>query len=321
MKISIALSTFLVSSLILLASFAPAFVLSNSLLAPDMNVAGINGSSVSSTNWSGYAVTGPTGSVTTVSGSWIVPAVTGTNTAFVANWVGIDGYSSSTVEQTGTLSATGNYQAYGITTAYSAWYEFYPAGMVIISNPVLPGDVLYATVTCTGTSGAPIASDLLTPITSTSLASTPITSNAFVNRFPGPSKSSSTFVVTITDYGPYSSTGSYPAYVWTYSHTGTVTNAARSSAEWIVEAPSSSSGVLPLATFSAAPFGQVNTRFTSSPNCYATVSSKNAPIGSFSYNTITMVKVTGSFRHTTTTPIATPSALDSTGTSFTVTEP
>jgi hypothetical protein len=36
-----------------------------------------HGKMTTSTNWSGYAVTDPTGSVTDVSGSWIVPAIVG----------------------------------------------------------------------------------------------------------------------------------------------------------------------------------------------------------------------------------------------------
>src|SRR5690348_12236358 len=59
-----------------------------------------------STNWSGYAVTGPNGSVSSVQGSWIVPSVTCAkhSATYSSYWVGIDGFSSGTVEQTGTDS-------------------------------------------------------------------------------------------------------------------------------------------------------------------------------------------------------------------------
>ena len=58
---------------------------------------------VESTNWAGYAVVGS--DVSDVVGTWIQPAVTcSSQTAYVATWVGIDGYSSDTVEQTGTLA-------------------------------------------------------------------------------------------------------------------------------------------------------------------------------------------------------------------------
>jgi hypothetical protein len=54
---------------------------------------------VCSTNWSGFAVTAPTGSVSNVEGSWIVPAVSRSRgSTYSSYWVGIDGYSSSTVE-------------------------------------------------------------------------------------------------------------------------------------------------------------------------------------------------------------------------------
>src|SRR5262245_16449591 len=62
-------------------------------------------SNLTSTNWSGYAVTGAPGSITRVKGSWTVPAVQGPCTAqFQASsfWVGIDGFMSNTVEQIGT---------------------------------------------------------------------------------------------------------------------------------------------------------------------------------------------------------------------------
>jgi hypothetical protein len=102
--------------------------------------------SVISDDWSGYAVTGPVGSVTAVTGSWVVPAATcndkeqrNTGASF---WVGIDGYTSATVEQIGTDSDCNN--GAGI---YYAWYEFVPAqGTKITSITVQPGDVMDASV-------------------------------------------------------------------------------------------------------------------------------------------------------------------------------
>src|SRR5690349_21475645 len=60
-----------------------------------------------STNWSGYAVTGNPGSVTDARASWVVPAIQGACPAtnqYSSFWVGIDGYSDNSVEQTGTDS-------------------------------------------------------------------------------------------------------------------------------------------------------------------------------------------------------------------------
>jgi hypothetical protein len=102
--------------------------------------------SVESENWSGYAVTGS--AFTVASGSWTVPTVNCSKTpsTYSSFWVGIDGYSSSTVEQTGTDS-----DCSGSTARYYAWYEFYPAGSVVISSvPVSPGNKMSASVTYSG---------------------------------------------------------------------------------------------------------------------------------------------------------------------------
>jgi hypothetical protein len=96
-----------------------------------------------SSNWSGYAVTG--GTYTSVSASWVQPAVNCSSTAYSSFWVGIDGDTSNTVEQTGTES-----DCNGSTPVYSAWYEMYPKFPTNYSNPVAPGDHFTATVTTDG---------------------------------------------------------------------------------------------------------------------------------------------------------------------------
>src|SRR3989475_12545199 len=94
-----------------------------------------------SLNWSGYAVTGPAGSVTDAKGSWIVPSVTCSSAASYSSfWVGINGFGSNTVEQTGTDSDCQS----GIPTYY-AWYEFYPGPAFLITGiTVRPGDRISA---------------------------------------------------------------------------------------------------------------------------------------------------------------------------------
>jgi hypothetical protein len=96
------------------------------------------------TNWSGYVaatdINRPkTGSVSEVIGTWIVPQVSATASAtYCSDWVGIDGWTSATVEQLGT-------QAYSMAgqTAYSAWCEMYPAYPTYITTmTVSPGDVM-----------------------------------------------------------------------------------------------------------------------------------------------------------------------------------
>jgi hypothetical protein len=101
---------------------------------------------VESENWSGYAVTGS--SFTQAKGSWTVPAVNcsvtrGTYSSF---WVGLDGYSSNTVEQTGTDS-----DCNGSRPTYYAWYEFYPNPSELVRGlEISPGNQITAEVSYSG---------------------------------------------------------------------------------------------------------------------------------------------------------------------------
>jgi hypothetical protein len=101
-----------------------------------------------SSNWSGYAVASTLQSpakdaVTNVQGSWIVPAVTCTRTStYSSMWVGIDGYSDATVEQTGTEQ---DCSGRGVPSYY-AWYEIYPHSMVRTPLAVTPGNTINAAV-------------------------------------------------------------------------------------------------------------------------------------------------------------------------------
>jgi hypothetical protein len=99
--------------------------------------------SSTSTNWSGYAVTGSR--YTSVSASWTEPSVSCSGTAYSSFWVGLDGDTSSTVEQTGTDA-----DCSGTSPQYYAWYEMYPKFPVNFSNPVSRGDKLTASVTSNG---------------------------------------------------------------------------------------------------------------------------------------------------------------------------
>lgn len=105
-----------------------------------------------SLNWSGYAaITGssdspnPTyGSVKSVFGTWIVPAVTANpnGDTYSSSWIGIDGYVNATVEQIGTEQdmINGNQINY-------AWFDLYPADTQVIEGfPVNVGDVIEGSV-------------------------------------------------------------------------------------------------------------------------------------------------------------------------------
>jgi hypothetical protein len=209
-----------------------------------------------SSNWSGYAVetslvSPQSGAVSDVKGSWIIPSVSGvvTPNAYSAFWIGIDGYSSNSVEQIGTSSDTSSG-----TARYYAWYEMYPKYPVTIRMTIHVGDNVSAEVQYTGN-----------------------------NRFK----------LSITDV----TTGA------SFSTTQTLRNARRSSAEWVAEAPSSRSGVLPLADFGTAYFS----------NCQATLKGHTGTISdaTWQYDAITMA--------TSGTTKAQPSLLSNGGASFSVT--
>jgi hypothetical protein len=204
---------------------------------------------VEASNWSGYADTG-TG-YSKVSSSWTEPSVTcGTSRSYAAFWVGIDGYSSNSVEQGGTLAECYKDRAY-----YMTWWEHYPTNAIqSVGYTVAPGDKITASVVRSGT----------------------------------------TYTVSVTD-------ATHPANSFSHTFTCSSSSCADTSAEWIAEAPSGSNGVLPLAHFS---------KWTTSGAAVATTS-KSGSISSFPDFEITMVGA-----HDTK---ATPSALNSAGTSFSVT--
>ena len=120
-----------------------------------------------SLNWSGFADTSATSTpadFTYVSGRWTIPSVScpggpyRTQGAYIANWVGIDGFTDSTVEQLGTGA-----QCFEGVLYYYVWYEMFPGGTVEEGTPACinnnvncpkPGDQISASVAVTpGTSG------------------------------------------------------------------------------------------------------------------------------------------------------------------------
>jgi hypothetical protein len=122
------------------------------ILHPPVSIRSVRHDNVSSTNWSGYAVQSAS-QFTEATGSWIQPASTCSSlgATYSSFWVGIDGYTTSSVEQLGTDSdCTGRNKP-----SYYAWWEMYPANSVSLSKstyPVQQGDTLTATVSRSGTS-------------------------------------------------------------------------------------------------------------------------------------------------------------------------
>jgi hypothetical protein len=102
---------------------------------------------ITSYNWAGYADSSTTtGEFTQVSGAWTVPSVTCTKEdRITSDWVGLDGLTSSTVEQDGTVS-----QCFEGDAIYYSWYEMYPAGTIEVGATVAAGDKISASVARSG---------------------------------------------------------------------------------------------------------------------------------------------------------------------------
>lgn len=132
------LSVISVAAVVSVGASSAAGASSRVMTAPNHKI-----SNSTSSNWSGYAVTG--GTYTRVTSTWVQPSVRCNGTAYSSFWVGIDGDTSGTVEQTGTEA-----DCSGSTPRYSAWYEMYPKFPVNYSNPVVPGDHFTGTVTTDG---------------------------------------------------------------------------------------------------------------------------------------------------------------------------
>lgn len=122
-----------------------------------------------SENWGGYAVIGS--DFTDATGTWTVPAVDCTSdpNSSASFWVGIDGWTNSTVEQTGTDS-----DCDGTHASYYAWIEFAPkAGITITSVPVSPGDQMSGEVSYNGSQFVVTTTNTTTGATYTMTATVP----------------------------------------------------------------------------------------------------------------------------------------------------
>ena len=110
------------------------------------SVANAANAGATSENWAGYTSAGGAGMFTSVSASWVQPAVTCTATdTFSSFWVGLDGDGTNSVEQTGTEA-----DCNGGAAAYQGWFEMFPAAPVFYTNPVQPGDAMSASAVANG---------------------------------------------------------------------------------------------------------------------------------------------------------------------------
>ena len=158
-----------------------------------------------STNWSGYTDT--TGRFTKASASWTQPAGhCSSGQQFAAFWVGIDGFNSSTVEQTGS-----EVDCVGRTAEYVAWFEMFPGPSENYSNTVRAGDHFNATVTFNGGESFTLFIQDTTQgwshSTNASLGSTPGLSSAEVIA-EAPCCTSSGGILPLTNFGTANFTGS-----------------------------------------------------------------------------------------------------------------
>jgi hypothetical protein len=157
-------------------------------------------SNSTSTNWSGYAVTGNT--FKSVSASWTEPTVSCSATAYSSFWVGLDGDTSSTVEQTGTDA-----DCSGSTPQYYAWTEMYPKFPVNLSYTVRPGDKMSASVTTNGSGSFTLtisdSTQNWTSTTSARLKSAKLASAEVIAEAP----SSSGGVLPLADFGTVNFSG------------------------------------------------------------------------------------------------------------------
>jgi hypothetical protein len=208
---------------------ASALPASHAATGPMIRVPGVHGvprNEAESSNWSGYAANGST--YKSVSANWTQPsAKCPSGDQYSAFWVGLDGYSSDSVEQTGSEA-----DCSGKTPEYSAWYEMYPANPVYFNEPVEPGDSFSGSVTFNG---------------------------------------GSSYTLVLTDH----------TEGWSKTVNASLSGAANSSAEAIVEAPCCKSSGQPL---NLTDFGTVN---------FSSVTVDGSPISDFSPTEIIMVDSSG----------------------------
>jgi hypothetical protein len=109
-----------------------------------------------STNWSGSVASPPPGhTFGWITGQWTVPNPHAPTFGdfYASEWIGIDGWGSNDVLQAGTETAVGIFN----TTFIYAWWEWWPASEVAITNlPVSAGDTMYCLICVNSTTTATV---------------------------------------------------------------------------------------------------------------------------------------------------------------------
>lgn len=173
------------------------------------------GKNFASSNWSGYADTPPSSGGSTysaVSGSWTEPTAKCPHSGITlaAFWTGIDGFSSGTVEQDGTII-----ECDGGAVGYFDWWEMYPANDVQVVSEINPGDAIASSVLRTGSSYVLTVTDSTTPaasFTTTQTCSSCVNSSAeWIAEAPC-CKNSKGAVYNLSNFGTWKLTGAAETY-------------------------------------------------------------------------------------------------------------
>jgi hypothetical protein len=137
------------------AATVPTFLVHGSMIPAPVapHLRHIRGAEMS-TNWSGYAQTSATnGTFTEVTDTFVVPTITAAakGNQYAADWVGIGGFSDSTLVQTG-IQVVAHTRKHVTTISYDAWTEHLPQPEKPLDElPIKAGDSVTATVQETAT--------------------------------------------------------------------------------------------------------------------------------------------------------------------------
>lgn len=252
-----------------------------------------------STNWAGYAVTGT--NVTSVTGSFVIPSLATSTSSSHGPHGGHAGTDIAQPVTNAVMNKIHNKNSGGPGGSSTSYAAFWAGIDGYNSNTVEQAGVLMEDQNGVASYSVWYEFYPSAPVYATW---TPSPGNHIV-VYVNYTASNSTFVATVLD------TNLSEKYVSPYT---AVSGAARSSAEWIAEAPASGDSILPLADFGTVYFGSDYTG--SGTGNYATVDGTSGNIGSlsdsFSVYSINMVTNSGALKAET-------SSLSSDGTSFYVT--
>jgi Peptidase A4 family len=170
------------------------------------HTAGIGGlTQVRSLNWAGYADDHSAGNTyATATGNWTEPSVSCTSkTSYAVFWTGIDGYSSNSVEQDGTLA-----QCYHGVAYYYTWWEMYPTNSIqTVGSSVRPGDSISASVVRSGTSYTLSITDSTHPANSFSTTQTCSNCANSSAEWIAEAPSSGGRILPLANFGSWSASG------------------------------------------------------------------------------------------------------------------